>query len=172
MDDSSGSFGQFAAELVCRWIRARQGSRRRSTTDDHQTPVLGGRRSLWVCSGIEEYAVEGVRPRPAWPPSRARSRSRFESAAQAGQSAEDGAGHCVPCTANKVTSRRTSASRNKAGSPWRTARPWPAIQLARSAEGGCGLAGAGNRPQHPGSARIWPSMSWQDSARNAGAPWP
>ena len=30
LDDSSGSFGQFAKDLICLWIKARQVERRRS----------------------------------------------------------------------------------------------------------------------------------------------
>jgi tetratricopeptide (TPR) repeat protein len=85
LDDSSGSFGQFAADLICRWIKGRQalGADRRQMI----TRLL-----FWMdddpygfCSGIEENAVKVFDP-AGMAAFETEMRTRFESAAGAGQS--------------------------------------------------------------------------------------
>src|ERR1035437_10407080 len=83
-DDSSGSFAQFAAELICRWIKARQAL----GADPQQTTT---RLLSWAeddpygfCSGIEEYAVKVFDP-AGMAAFESAIRMRFESAVEAEQ---------------------------------------------------------------------------------------
>ncbi len=85
LDDSSGSFGQFAADLICRWIKARQ----TLGADPQQTTA---RLLSWVdddpygfCGGIEENAVKVFDP-AGMVAFEGEMRMRFESAAEAEQS--------------------------------------------------------------------------------------
>ena len=84
LDDSSGSLGQFAAELICRWIKARQAL----GADPQQTTT---RLLSWAeddpygfCSGIEEYAVKVFDP-AGMAAFESAIRMRFESAVEAEQ---------------------------------------------------------------------------------------
>jgi hypothetical protein len=46
LDDSDGSFGQFAHKLICLWIKARQALRRRTRQNRLYAAGVDGRRSL------------------------------------------------------------------------------------------------------------------------------
>jgi hypothetical protein len=48
LDDSSGSFGQFAQTLICRWIRARQAAGADPDKIAPPLPGVDGRRPLCV----------------------------------------------------------------------------------------------------------------------------